>query len=99
MVYVQPRICPGKWDAQNLQTDHIISARQPNLLRINKKKRTYRIVDLVVLADLKIKLIANEKRDKYLDFARELNKQWNMKVTVIPIVIGVLGTVTKGLTQ
>ena len=25
---------------------------------------------------------------KYLDFARELKKLWNMKVTVIPIIIG-----------
>ena len=25
---------------------------------------------------------------RYLDFARELKKLWNMKVTVIPIVIG-----------
>ena len=38
-------------------------------------------------------------RDKYQDLARELKKQWNMKVTVIPIVIGVFGTVTKGLVQ
>ena len=38
-------------------------------------------------------------RDKYLDFARELKKLWNMTKTVIPIVIGVLGIVTKGLVQ
>ena len=38
-----------------------------------------------------------EKKDKYLDLARELKKIWNMKVTIIPIVIGTFGTVTKGL--
>ena len=37
------------------------------------------------------------KKDKYLDLARELKKLWNMKVTIIPIVIGAFGTVTKGL--
>ena len=31
------------------------------------------------------------------DLARELKKLWNMKVTIIPIVIGAFGTVTKGL--
>ena len=36
-------------------------------------------------------------RDKYLDLARELKKQWNMKVTIVPIVIGAFGTITKGL--
>ena len=30
-------------------------------------------------------------------FARELKKLWNMQVTIIPIVIGAFGTVTKGL--
>ena len=45
----------------------------------------------------RIKLKECEKRDKYLDLARELKKLWNMKVTIIPIVIGGFGTVTKGL--
>ena len=40
-----------------------------------------------------------EKRDKYFDLARELKKLWNMKVTITPIVIGALGTITKGLVQ
>ena len=33
----------------------------------------------------------------YLDLARELKKLWNMKVTIVPIVIGALGTITKWL--
>ena len=41
----------------------------------------------------------NEKKDKYLDLARELKKLWNMKEMVIPVVIGTLGTVTKVLIQ
>ena len=39
----------------------------------------------------------SEKKDKYLDLARELKKLWNIKVTIVPIVIGALGTITKGL--
>ena len=36
--------------------------------------------------------------DKYLDLAKGLkNKLWNMKVMVISIVVGELGTVHKGL--
>ena len=33
-----------------------------------------------------------EKIDYYQDLARELRKIWNMKVKVIPLVIGVPGT-------
>ena len=42
-------------------------------------------------------IIEREKKDKYLDLARELKKLWNMKVTFIPIIIGALVRVTKGL--
>ena len=41
----------------------------------------------------------NWKRDKFLEIARNLKKIWNMKKTVIPIVIGVLGRVPKGSVQ
>ena len=34
-----------------------------------------------------------------MDLARELKKLWNMKVTVIPIVIGALSTVTEELVK
>ena len=59
-------------------------------------------MDFAVPADHRVKLKESEKRDKYLDLARELKKkrtQWNMKVTVILCVIGLLGTVIKGLVQ
>ena len=54
-------------------------------------------MDFAVPADYRIKLKECEKKDKYIDLTRELKKQWNMKVAIVPIVIGALGTVTKGL--
>ena len=44
-------------------------------------------MDFAVPVDHRVKLKVSEKRDKYLDLARELKKLWNMKVTVIPIVL------------
>ena len=55
-----------------------------------------KIFDFTVPADHRINLKESEKKDKYLDFAREWKKLWNMKVTIVPIVIGALGTITKG---
>ena len=85
----------------NIQTDHLIPARRPDLIVINKKKkkkkkkRICKIVDFVVPADHRINLKESEKKDKYLDLARELKKLWNMKVTIVPIVIGALGKILK----
>ena len=84
------------WDF-NIQTDHLIPARRPDFIIINKKKRFGKIVDFAVPADHRINLKESEKKDKYLDLARELKKLRNMKVTIVPIVIGALVTITKGL--
>ena len=43
------------------------------------------IVEFAVSAENKVKMKEREKRDKYLDLARDLKKLWNIKVTVTPI--------------
>ena len=47
----------------------------------------------------RVKLKESEKKNKYLDLARELKKLLNMKVTIILIFIGLLGTVLIELVQ
>ena len=84
------------WDF-NIHTDHLIPAGKPDVIIIYKKKRICKIVDFAVPADHRMKLKECEKKDKYLDIARGLKKLWNMKVTIVPIVIGAFGTVTEGL--
>ena len=59
--------------------------------------RICKTVDFAVLVEHRINLKEYEKKDKYLDLARELKKLWNMKVTIVPIVIGAFGNTTKGL--
>ena len=63
------------WDF-DIQTDHLISARRPDLIIIYKKKKEKicKIVDFAVPTYHRIKLKDCEKRDKYLDLARELKK-------------------------
>ena len=54
-------------------------------------------MDFAVPVDHRVKLKESEKKDEYFDLARELKTLWNMKVTFILIIIGALGTVSKGL--
>ena len=84
------------WD-YNIQTNHLIPARRPDLIMIIKKERICKIVDFAVPANHKINRKECEKNDKYLELARELKMLWNMKLTIVPIVVGALGTTTKGL--
>ena len=52
--------------------------------------RTCRIVDFAVPVDHK------EKRNKYFNLSKVVRKLWNMRVTVIAVVIGALRTVFRG---
>ena len=54
-------------------------------------------MNFAVLADHKLKLKEYEKRDKYLELAGEWKKLWNVKVTIIPIVIDALGPIYQPL--
>ena len=54
------------WDFE-IQTDHQISARRPDLVRVINKKRTCRIVKFAVPADHNVKIKESEKSDKYLE--------------------------------
>ena len=86
------------WDFK-IQTDHLIPARRPGFIIINEKKnnRICKFVNFAVPADHRINLKEYEKKDKYLERARVLKKRWNMKVTIVLLVIGAFGTITNGL--
>ena len=84
------------WDF-NIQTDQLIPARRPDFIIINKKKRICKVVDFAVPADHRINLKECANKDKYIDLATVLKKLWNMKVTIVPIVIGAFAKTTKGL--
>ena len=80
-----------------IETDHIIPVRRPHQVIANKKRKNLAISEFVISGDHRVKNKENENRNKNLDLARELKKQWNMKVTVIPTVTGVFGTLPKWL--
>ena len=75
------------WDF-SIQTDHVIEAQRPDLVVVDKKKRGCKIIDFAVPGDNKIEEKEKVKIEKYQDLGRELQKIWNVKVKVIPLVVG-----------
>ena len=63
---------------------------------ITKKKTCY-LMDFAISEDRRVEIKESEKIDKYLDLARELKELYNMKLTMVPVIVGVPGTVPKGL--
>ena len=81
----------------NVQTDHVIEARRPDMIIIDKVKKLCEIVDFEVPYDTKVNTKEVEKIENYKDLARELRKLCTMKVTIIPVIVGALGTTPKNI--
>ena len=82
------------WDF-SIQTDHVIEARRPDLVLIDKKETSCKIIDFAVPGDSRIEDKERDKTEKYQDLGRELQKIWNVKVKIIPLVVGSLGAIPK----
>ena len=102
MVYAQPSICPRKWHTESpmrLWYTH----GSPNLgqkTRPNnkpKKKENFQNCPLCSLSWPQKNGNCSKRRVSTLTLRGIWKNLWNMKVKIIPIVIGVFDTVTKGL--
>ena len=82
------------WDF-NIQTDHVIEARRTDLVVIDRKERSCKIIDFAVPGDSRIEEKEKDNIEKYQDLGRELQKIWNLKVKMIPLVVGSLGAIPK----
>ena len=58
-----------------------------------------KVIDMTVSSDRKIALKEIEKKSKYKDLELEIQRMWHMNATVIPVVVGALGTVKKGMVE
>ena len=82
------------WDF-SIQTDHVIEARRPDTAVVDKKERSCKTIDIAVPGDSRIEEKEKDKIEKYQDLGRELQKVWNVKVKIIPLVVSSLGAIPK----
>ena len=66
------------WDF-SIQTDHVIKASRPDLVVVDKKERSCKIIDFAVLGDSRVEEKEKDKKEKYQVLRRELQKIWNVK--------------------
>ena len=64
---------------------------------VDKKRRTCKIIDFVVPGDSRIEEKENVKIEKYQDLRRELQRIWDVRVKIVPLVVGSLGAIPKQL--
>ena len=80
-----------------IHTDKTIKANKPDIVIKDKKEKTCLLIDMAVPSERNTSIKVVEKLSKYKDLEIEVTKMWGMKTQTVPVVIGALGLVKKGL--
>ena len=75
----------------SVKTDHEIESRRPGLLI--KRENNCQIMNVAILEDGKGASKRRRKRRKNQDLARDVRNMWDVRVKMIPITVGALGTI------
>jgi hypothetical protein len=74
-----------------------ITTNRPNIIVKNKKEKTCTLIDVAIPTDRNVVQKEAEKNLKYKRLRVEIQRMWNLKCTVIPVIIGATGILMKSL--
>jgi len=82
---------------QAVHTDREVTANRPDIIINNKKEKTCTLIDVAIPADRNVVQKEAEKKLKYKRLCIEIDRMWSLKCTIIPVIIGATGIVTRSL--
>ena len=80
---------------QQVQIDRTIPSNKPDIIIRDNEKRTCVLMDVAIPGDRNVIKKEAEKILKYKDLTTETQRMWNVKIRVIPVIIGETGTISK----
>jgi len=72
---------------QQVQTDRTIPNNKPHIIIRDNEKRTCMLIDVAILGERNVIKKEAEKFLKYKDLTIEIQRMWNVKTRVIPVII------------
>jgi hypothetical protein len=81
---------------QAVHTDREVTAKRDIKIK-NKREKTCTLIDVAIPADRNVVQRKEEKKKKYKSICIEIQRMWNLKCTIIPVIIGATGIVTRSL--
>jgi len=82
---------------QELHTDREVTANRPDVIIKNKKEKKCTLIDVAIPADRNVVQKEAEKKLKYPSLCIEIQRMWNLKCTIVPVIIGATRIVTRSL--
>ena len=90
----QHKLASGQW---NSPIDREIAANKPDIIIRYHTIQKCLIIDMAVPSDRNTSVKVVKKLSKYKDIEIEIARMWKMRTETIPVVIGALGAIKKGL--
>lgn len=82
------------WDF-SLTSDYKHSANRPDIVLFDYQRQDIFFVEVSCPADINVTVKEDEKLKKYTSLAADFHQMYNMPVTIIPVVLGSTGIVSK----
>ena len=82
-----------------IHRDREIAATKPDIVIKDHKNKTCKLIDMAVPFDRNNSLKTTGKLSRYKDLEIKTTRMWEMKTEAIPIVLGALGLIKKGLEE
>jgi hypothetical protein len=80
---------------QQVQTERTIPNNKPDNIIRDNETGTCMLIDVAISGDRNVIKSEAEKILKYEDLPIEIQRMWNVKTRVIPVIIGATGTISK----
>ena len=81
-----------------MHKDKEIKANKPDIIIEDHINNTCQLIDITIPSDRNVSIKEVKKLSKYKDLEIEVSKVWKMKTTTLPVAIGALGVIKKGMT-
>ena len=82
---------------QAVHTERGVTASRSDIIIKNTKEKTCILIDVAIPADRNVVQKETEKKLQYKSLCKEIQRMWNLKCTIIPVIIGATGIVTRSL--
>ena len=93
---VENEQAPDLWN-KLIHTDREIAADKPDIIIRDHTNQKCQIIDMAVPSDRNTSVKVVEKHSKYKDLEIEIARMWKTGTETMPVVIGALGVIKKGL--
>jgi len=80
---------------QQVQTDRTIPTNKPDIIIRDNEKGTWMLIDVAISGDRNVIKKEAEKMLKYRDLTIEIQRMWNVKTRMIPVINGATGNISK----